>query len=113
MNKILATGLLALCALAFTQQQASAWVNSRFGIGFNWNIKWGANHLGCRLWHNGQPPAPGYYNYYGNGNYPYGGHATAPQGYMPPSYAYEAPMYMPSYAQPMYTAPYQYSYYGR
>ena len=29
-------GLIAVSLMAFSQQQASAWVNQRFGIGLNW-----------------------------------------------------------------------------
>ena len=114
MNKVLATGLLALCAVALSQQQASAWINHRFGIGFNWDIQCGGNHMGCGLWHNGPPPGPAYYGHHGHGHHhSYYGQPTAPYGYTPSPYAYEMPMHMPSYTQPMYTAPYQYSYYGR
>ena len=37
MKKILAAGLLAICLIAVSHQQASAWVNARFGIGLNWS----------------------------------------------------------------------------
>ena len=58
MKKILVMGLLAISAIALTQQEASAWVNSRFGIGMNWDWQSGGNSALWGLWRNGQPPGP-------------------------------------------------------
>lgn len=63
MKKILAIGVLTICSIAFTQQQASAWINSRFGVGLNWDWQSGGNSILWGAWRNGQPggpdPAPG------------------------------------------------------
>src|SRR5688572_5482034 len=58
MKKILMTGLLAISALALSQQEASAWINSRFGIGLNWDWLSGGNSFLWGAWRNGQPPGP-------------------------------------------------------
>ena len=47
MKKFLVIGLLAISAMALSQQQASAWINSRFGVGMNWDFQAGGNSL---LW---------------------------------------------------------------
>ena len=56
MKKILAIGILAIIAIAFSQQQASAWVNSRFGVGLNWDWQTGGNNF---LWRASQRPTAG------------------------------------------------------
>jgi len=58
MKKILGLGLLAVC-LAMSERPASAWVNSKFGIGLNWNWQSGGNNFLWGLFRNGQPPGPG------------------------------------------------------
>jgi len=58
MKKFLAAGLLAICAIALSQQQASAWVNARFGIGLNWGYQSGGNNFLWGAYKNGQPPGP-------------------------------------------------------
>jgi hypothetical protein len=116
MKKILAIGILAVTAIAFSQQTASAWVNSRFGIGMNWDWQTGGNSFGWGLYRNGQPPGgegydPGYHHHHGQ---PYGMTQPAP---MP--YAYDMPVYGPGYAQPMpmpmqpYAQPFQFATYPR
>jgi hypothetical protein len=116
MKKILAIGLLALGAFALSQQQASAWCNSRFNIGMSWEHSSGGNNALWGAWRNGQPPGP---EAWGNGGYGYGYgypggqhyHSSAPQSSMP--YAYETPV-APSYAQPMpMQQPYQFATYPR
>jgi hypothetical protein len=60
MKKFLTAGVLALTVAAFSQQQASAWINCRFGIGFNWNWSCGGNSILWGAYRNGQPPGYGY-----------------------------------------------------
>src|SRR5207302_1130684 len=124
MKKILAIGILAVTAIAFSQQQASAWVNSRFGVGLNWEWQSGGNSFGWGLYRNGQPPGPE-----GFGEAPHGHHfprfggqpAPAPHAQGMPSFehAYAQPAYaQPAYAQPMpvqqpYGQPFQFATYPR
>jgi hypothetical protein len=63
MKKILLASLLALGVLSLSQQQASAWVNAKFGVGLNFAWQSGGN---CFLWglakgepHPGSAYAPG------------------------------------------------------
>lgn len=58
MKKILTTGILALAVAALYAQTADAWINSKFGIGLNWNYQSGGNNLLWGAFRNGQPPAP-------------------------------------------------------
>jgi len=58
MKKILPISLLTLCFAATSYDQASAWINSRFGVGFNWSWQSGGNNLLWGLFRDGQPPAP-------------------------------------------------------
>ena len=39
MKKVFASGLAAICVIALAQQPASAWVNTRFGIGLSWSAR--------------------------------------------------------------------------
>lgn len=55
MKKIIITGLLTLVAMCASQNQASAWCNSRFGVGLNWNYASGGNSFLFGLIKNGQP----------------------------------------------------------
>ena len=55
MKKILTLGALAFC-FAMAEQPASAWVNSKFAIGLNWNCQSGGNNFFWGLFRNGQPP---------------------------------------------------------
>ena len=103
MKKMLAIGLLAVSVIAVVHQEASAWVNARFGIGVNFEYSSGGNSAFWGLWSNGQPPAPGV---------PcpqYAAPSYAPPSYAPPSYAppsYAPPSYAPpSYAPPSYAPP--------
>jgi hypothetical protein len=93
MRKFSIAGLLALSALAGSQQPASAWVNARFGIGLDFSWQSGGNNLLWGLWSNGQVPGP-----WGNG---LGGLSHA--GYAPPPV-------MPAYPMLGYGAPSYYSY---
>ena len=124
MKKFLATGLLAICAIALSQQQASAWINTKFGVGLNWGWQSGGNNFGWGAWRNGQPPGPeafqgGGYGH-GHGHEFYHGHGhhhsmVQPQGMAPAPYAYTAPMPEPAYAQPAapYGTPFHYATYPR
>ena len=80
MKKIVFAGLLAISAMAIPQQQASAWVNSKFSVGLNWDMQSGGNNLLWGAWRNGQPPGPeafggggGYGGGFGGGGYGGGG----------------------------------------
>src|ERR1700733_15402532 len=59
MKKILLVGALALLALFSAQQQASAWLNFKFGAGINWAWQSGGNNTLWGLFRNGQPPGFG------------------------------------------------------
>ena len=56
MKKVLGTGLLAMCALACVQQEASAWINSRFSVGLSWDWQSANNKLFWGAWRNGPFP---------------------------------------------------------
>lgn len=58
MKKIVVTGLLAISMLALTQQQASAWINAKFGVGLNLGWQSGGNQVLWGAWSNGQVPGP-------------------------------------------------------
>jgi hypothetical protein len=133
MKKVLASGLLAICVIALGQQQASAWINAKFGVGLNWNFQSGGNTWGWGAWRNGQPPGPealnsGPYQPYGPvfPNYPppqyappmmdHGYHGQLAPQFAPemPQYAQPAPQYAqptPQYAQPtpQFGAPFQFA----
>jgi hypothetical protein len=123
MKKVLAIGILAVTALAFSQQQASAWVNTRFGVGLNWEYQSGGNNFLWGAYRNGQPPGP---ETFGGGHqqpFPqFGGQpAPAPFAYDVPAFdpAYSQSTFaQPAYAQPMpmqqqYGQPFQFATYPR
>src|SRR5688572_8902277 len=58
MKKILAAGLIAISMIAMTQQQASAWVQSRFSVVLNWDWQGAGNSFFWGLWRSGQIPGP-------------------------------------------------------
>jgi hypothetical protein len=59
MKKFFLLGAVALMTVALSQQQASAWVNSRGFIGIGWSYTSGNNSCLWGLWRNGQiPPYP-------------------------------------------------------
>jgi hypothetical protein len=125
MKKFLATGLLAIFAIALSQQQASAWVNAKFGVGLNWNYQSGGNTWGWGAWRNGQPPGPeslnsGPFQPYGPVFPTYGApsHSSFDAPMMDAGYyAQGAPQFAP--AMPQYPAQFAtyprpvYYYYGR
>ncbi len=119
MKKFLASGLVAICVIAVAQQQASAWVNYRFGVGLNWDYQSGGNSWCWGAWRNGQPPGPEVLN--GGPFQPYG---NVLPNYGPAPYAsFNAPMVepgfyaqpAPQYAQPMpqYGTPFNFATYPR
>jgi hypothetical protein len=95
MKKLLSLGLLTVCALAISENQAHAWVNCKFSIGLNWHLQSANNSTLWGLWKNGQVPGPeafgggGQYGTVpfgqnpGGGAFPFYGSApqAAPQGY--------------------------------
>lgn len=126
MKKIVLAGLVAVSMLAITQQQASAWVNSRFGIGLNWNFQSGGNQILWGAWRNGQVPGPEAYDSHGHGHHSNGGgmqqfYAPPPQGYyggapMPQPYAPQgsfSPTMEPPIARQQYQPLYQFANYPR
>ncbi len=118
MKKILVTGLVAISMLAIAQQQASAWVNSKFGIGLNWDLQSGGNQILWGAWRNGQPPGPEAFSggpyqptYRGPAGAPAFGSAPMPQGFSPMQQgSFDAQSFEPPYAnayQAPSAAPYQ------
>jgi hypothetical protein len=81
MKKLLSMGLLTLCALALTQQQAHAWVNAKFSVGLNWHIQSANNNVLWGMWKNGQVPGPEAFGG-GAGPFPSG---VGPGPYMTPA----------------------------
>jgi hypothetical protein len=125
MKKIVLAGLIAVSLVALSQQQASAWVNSRFGIGLNWERQSGGNNFGWGAWKNGQPPGPEAFGQAAQGGQGYGApspsyytpmpqsHGFAPmqQGY-PAQGSFDASTFEPPVAS-QYQSPYQFANYPR
>ena len=87
MKKLLSMGLLTLCALALTERQADAWVNSKFSIGLNWHLQSANNQVLWGAWRNGQVPGPEAFGHPGGGPLQFGpGGAPA---YMPPATGFQ------------------------
>lgn len=109
MKKILTAGFLALSAALITDQQASAWVNCKFGVGLNWHWQSGGNNFLWGAFRNGQPPCPD--PGYAGGYYPGGAPATFPgtQQYGPQDFQWfgrqGAPNAAPGRTAPVQTAP--------
>ena len=99
MKKIALAGLVAISMMALTQQQASAWVNSRFGVGLNWEMQSGGNNFLWGALKNGQPPGPESFSgsSYGHGH-SYG--APAQQFYPPAPMHSNTPMPQGTYDAP-------------
>jgi hypothetical protein len=122
MQKILAIGILAIAAIACSQQQASAWVNARFGVGLNWGWQSGGNNFLWGAYCNGQPPGPEAYGFSPPPALLYfsGPPMHAPSAYDGMTFEYSSaqptmPMQQP-YGQPFQFATYPrpvYYYYGR
>lgn len=121
MKKFVVAGVIAVGLLAVAQQNASAWVNSRFGVGLNWDYQAGGNTLLWGAWRNSQPPGPEYWN---SGAYapryqgPMGGGfppmpAPASQGFAPmPQGSSDANPFEAPYAS-QFASPYQFANYPR
>jgi hypothetical protein len=114
MKRIVLAGLVAVGMMAIGQQHASAWVNSKFGVGLNWDVQSGGNNLLWGLWRNGQPPGPEAFG----GGAPFV--APMPQPYAQsyaPQYAPMPLAYAPQTAEPpvamQYMSPYQFATYQR
>jgi hypothetical protein len=58
MKRFLILGALALATASLSLQEASAWINSRFGIGANWGWQSGNNDFLHGLFHSGSPCGP-------------------------------------------------------
>ncbi len=101
MKKLLSMGLLTVCALAVAEQQAQAWVNSKFSIGLNWQTQAANNNFLWGVFKNGQVPGPEAFGVpgHGSGNFGPGG------GYMPPAAQQMFPYYGSAPAQYNPTAP--------
>ena len=124
MKNVLVAGMLAICVIAVSQQQASAWVNQKFGFGINWEMQSGGNSICKGLWHNGQPPSPETMQGSSYGNYPQYGAPQFSQAqvempayqstYAPPSVNYGMPSYQfATYPRQTYYYPAPSYYYGR
>lgn len=89
MKKLLVVGVLALSAVLLSRQDASAWVNTRFGIGLNWSYQSGGNNFLWGAFRNSQPPGPEYGSVFPGPGYgpAYHGHAYAPAVTPAPVYA--------------------------
>jgi hypothetical protein len=124
MKRIALAGLVAIALIALSQQQASAWVNQRFGIGINWHRQSGGNNFGWGAYRNGQPPGPESFGgvfspsapvspFFGNAPMPqnFAPQANVPQGYAPQT-VYYPPMPAANYAG-QYASPYQFANYTR
>jgi hypothetical protein len=86
MKKFLSIGLLTLCALAVTERQADAWINSKFSIGLNWHLQSANNNWLWGFWKNGQVPGPEAFGPGGAAPYPHGvgpGPQMTPAGSFP------------------------------
>lgn len=106
MKRIVMASLLALGVLSVSQQQASAWVNTKFGVGLNLGWQSGGN---CLLWgaaRGSQPPAPvpgfpGYHGYVPDWDFSFGyGPAYAGSPSVAPAPAAPPATYTATPAQP-------------
>jgi hypothetical protein len=112
MKKVLVAGMLAVCLIAVSQQEASAWVNHKFSIGFNWERQSGNNDFFWGFFHNGQVPGPEIFH----GGSPPPFVVVAPVIYLPPVHSsFDVPSFEEAHAQPSanYASPYQFATYAR
>ncbi len=65
MKRILTLGLVALGLTLGTNQEASAWVNFKFGAGINWQWQSGNNNILWGAFRDGQVPGPEFFTGYG------------------------------------------------
>jgi len=61
MKRFLILGAVAVACVCASVHEASAWVNSNFGLGMNWSWQSGGNSLLCGLWRDGQPGGADFY----------------------------------------------------
>jgi hypothetical protein len=97
MKKMVFAGLVAISLIALCQQNASAWVNSKFSIGLNMQRQSGGNNFLWGAYHNGQPPGPeAFGGSGGGGGYPGSMPSAVPQ-FAPamPYHHSNAPQYQP------------------
>jgi len=83
MKRFLILGVFAIATATASIQEASAWINSNFGVGMNWGFQCGGNDFLCGLCRCGQPGAPDYYKQQVP-VYPRPTCCTAPAPVMPP-----------------------------
>jgi hypothetical protein len=113
-------GIFALALALASQQQASAWVNARFGVGLNIQYQSGNN---CWLWgalRNGQVPGAesfdgfGHHGFGHHGHHGFGHHGQGHGfGFDMGTVDYGYPVTAPAQASsPRYTAPYYNASYG-
>lgn len=62
MKRFLILGVFTVACAAVVHDDASAWVNSNFGVGLNWSYQCGGNDFLGGLIHCGQPCGPDYVN---------------------------------------------------
>ena len=97
MKKIALAGLVAFALVAISQQQASAWTNTKFGIGLNFERQSGGNSAIWGLWRNGQPPGPDSFSPAPGGIFPFHGPRVVPQTMvLPPQGAVAPQSYVPA-----------------
>jgi len=123
MKKIALAGLVAFALIAISQHQASAWTNTKFGIGLNFERQSGGNSAIWGLWRNGQPPGPDSFQPAPAGVFPFHGPRMMPAQMMvpPAAGAVPAPVGFPvqgaSYEQynsnMSFANPYQFANYPR
>ena len=115
MKKVLAAGLLAICLIATSQNQASAWIKWNVGVGANLGWSSGGNSVLWGAYRGAQPAGPDYFGgHHGHhGHYHHHHHGFAELPYYTPQ-AIDATYVQPRQAAPSVTyAPYQYATYPR
>lgn len=58
MKRFLILGVFTVAFATMSIQEASAWINSNFGLGLNWNWQSGGNSFCGGLFRDGQPCGP-------------------------------------------------------
>jgi hypothetical protein len=113
MKKIAMAGLIALGMIALSQQQASAWVNAKFGVGLNWQLQSANNNTLWGVYRNGQVPGPEAFGSHSSYGVPFGAvpYDAPPYAYAPMPQTYDAPPQQ--YAGQQYSSPYQFATYPR
>ncbi len=83
MKRILVLSVFAIGMLATTQQEASAWVKTKFGVGLNWDYQSGGNTFLWGLWRNGQPGGPEVFGPHAHPHFGVSPYFGVPQGFAP------------------------------